>query len=275
MVGHRLSKPRAPSPISPARPFIAKGTGMQAAYYALHYGKEYLAWSIRSIQDAVDEIFLFYSAKPSYGHSQGVRCPDTREELIAEAHRFANKPIHWVDGTWNGEGHHRDSALAHIAERGGHQVLVVDSDEVWPEGYAKAALDHATQANSSRIWLAQFVHFWRSFKWRVHDHFEPVRVIDLRHGSGQARLPTDRHVLHFGYAQREEIIRYKWTCHGHQNELRPDWLNKFCGWTPEVQDLHPVVIGLWDHVHPIDETVQFEIESVLSDHPYRTLDLIP
>lgn len=247
---------------------------MQVAYYALHYGKEYLAWSIRSIQDAVDAVYIFYTPQPSYGHSQGARCLDTREELVAEAHRFATKPIHWIDGRWNGEGHHRDSALAYIADRGGHQVLVVDADEIWPPGYAKAALDYATQENSARCWLAQFTNFWRSFRWEVLDAFEPIRVVDLRHGQGQARLPPDKHVLHFGYAQREELMHYKWTCHGHQTELRPGWLDKFRNWTPETTDLHPCVNNLWDRVHQVSDLVQNEIDAVLRDHPYYGVEII-
>ena len=43
------------------------------AFYALHYGREYLAWSVRSVQDAVDEIHVLYSDRPTFGHQTTAR----------------------------------------------------------------------------------------------------------------------------------------------------------------------------------------------------------
>lgn len=251
---------------------------MHVAYYALHYGKEYLAWSIRSIQDAVDRIYIFYSDVPTYGYGSGAACPDSRGELEREAHRFATKPIVWVDGRWGSEGHHRQFALDHIRGDAGWdaQVLVVDSDEVWAEGAASRAIWHATRANSSYKWLAKFRNYWRSFNWMVHDGFEPIRVIDLRFANNQSscdRLPDTEHVMHFGYAQSDAITQYKWTCHGHQAELRPGWMERYVNWAPGVGDLHPVVIGLWDATPTSDED-RNELAKVLFDHPYMGLDII-
>ena len=57
---------------------------MIVASYVLHYGKEYLAWSIRSIQDCVDEIQILYSPRPSFSYQSSVPCPESEEELKAE-----------------------------------------------------------------------------------------------------------------------------------------------------------------------------------------------
>ncbi|KKK88841.1 hypothetical protein LCGC14_2739090, partial [marine sediment metagenome] len=92
--------------------FCVQGVLMQIAYIALHYGCEYLAWAVQSVQDAVDEIHIFYVAQPSYGYSQGTACPDSRVDLEREARRFCNKPLHWHDcGPFRGEGEHRDHAV--------------------------------------------------------------------------------------------------------------------------------------------------------------------
>jgi hypothetical protein len=249
----------------------------QVAYYALHYGKEYLAWSIRSIQDAVDEIFIFYTPTPSYGHSAGIPCPDSREELVEQAYRFAAKPVHWIEGHWATEWQHRDFALHYIGSRLGlAQVLVVDADEVWAEGAAKRALYHVTDRNCAYAWMSyDFRNFWRSFDWMVHDRFAPIRIVDTRHHeSTREALPEQFSVLHFGYAQREELMRYKWTCHGHQDELRAGWIDRFVNWQPEDTDLHPVVNNLWAAATLTPESVRAEISTVLSDHPYFGVPVI-
>lgn len=250
---------------------------MKAAYYALHYGQEYLAYSIRSIQDAVDVIYFFYTEKPSYGFKSRIACPDTREQLKAEVARFITKPHHWIEGSWSREWTHRDHALARAQQDGAEVVLVVDADEVWAPGAAEQALAHAYEQNRSRRWMANFTNFWKSFDWIVLDHFTPIRVVDLRHDNNtpDAILPAEiEPVLHFGYAQREELMGYKWTCHGHQKELRTGWREKFCRWTPEMIDLHPCVTNLWDRAHATPPETRALVQEILGDHPYAGVDVI-
>lgn len=249
---------------------------MKVAYYAIHYGKEYLAWSIRSIQDAVDAIYIFYTDVPSYGFKSPYPCPDTREELKAQALRFATKPVYWIEGRWNSEHHHREEALRTIQQKHGPcQVLVVDADEIWPEGHAAMALEHVANSNSAYAWMANFWNFWRSFDYMVLDAFAPIRVVDQRHRAGSTgRLPDHIKVLHFGYAQCENLMGYKWTCHGHQAELRPGWRERFVKWQPGDADLHPVVNNLWDKAHPTPPEVRLEIDKIMKDHPYYGIDVI-
>ncbi len=249
---------------------------MQAAYYALHYGLEYLPWSIRSVQDAVDELHVFYVGRPSYGHTQGAVCPESRDQLRDAAFGAATKPLHWHEGNhFRGEGAHREHAVTTLKNRGAHQILVVDADEVWLPGAAKAAIHAATHANRTRNWQARFVHFIRSTKYAVTDHFTPVRVLDLRHAGGEEVLPDGIDpVMHFGYAQCDAIIRYKWTCHGHQNELRGGWMERFMNWTPETTDLHPVINDFWKRGEPIDEDLAKKLAVALEGHPYLEREVI-
>ena len=252
------------------------------ACYALHYGAEYLAWSIRSVQDAVDEIHILYTDKPSYGHSSGVPCPESERELISEAHRFLNKPIFWHKGCWSNEGEHKGAFMDVAKNAKAEMILVVDSDELWVPGAAKQALEHAYNQNNSGRWLINFQNFWRSFKYEVRDCFQPVRVIDTRNS-----LSIDSYfcpsvfspVYHFGYAQANKILKYKWTCHGHQSELRKDWyVNKFMAWTPQtadsILDLHPTVNNLWVKAFRTNEVVDSNMVTILGDHPYSNKDII-
>lgn len=250
------------------------------AYYALHYGKEYLAWSVRSIEDAVDEIHLLYTDVPSHGPSTGALCPDTEEELKREARRFCRKPTFWHRGRWSSEEEQRKAILPIAQERGARRMLMVDADEIWAPGLAAAALEASARYGRGRIRVS-FIHFWRSFKWACSDPTKFYRVFNLLPGGGFApgewSLPPQAiPVLHFGYAQSPETTRYKWTCHGHQHELRPGWLKeKFMGWKPGDFDVHPVRgHGFWNP-QPTPPGIAETLRSVLWDHPWLEHDVIP
>jgi hypothetical protein len=254
---------------------------MKIAYYALHYGKEYLAWSIRSVQDAVDEIHILYTPTPSFGHATKASCPDSEQELRQEAERFLKfgKPFFWHTGTWHGEGHHRTSIEQIAKDRGAELVLVVDADEVWPPGSAEQALQATWDANAARETLVHMVHFWRSFWWFCQDLCRPCRVVDRRHGEGfWYLLPQAKPVYHFGYAQSVATTAYKWEIHGHKNELREGWLaNKFLAWSPThpSSDVHPTCgDGFWTPAATSPELIA-DLKTVVGDHPYWDHDLIP
>lgn len=247
----------------------------RAAYYALHYGKEYLAWSIRSVQDAVDEIIVLYTDRPSFGHDTPLTCPDTEAELEREARRFLKKPLVWIRGRWGGEGQHRTEILKIAAERGIGQLLVVDADELWHPDQAARALDLSAKRTEANV-LVRFVHFWRSLGWVCNDPCMPVRVLNVG-GHGTWYLsPQEWPVLHFGYAQSLRLTRYKLDIHGHKAELRPGWMDhKFSPWTPlsGMKDVHPTNANFWDPVQT-DERTRELVVRLLGDHPYMSQEVI-
>lgn len=249
------------------------------AYYALHYGSEYLAWSVRSVMEHVDEIHVLYTNKPSFGRDTKLVCPDTEERLHAEALRFLDKPskLHWHRVQAATEGSHRDQ-LRRLAPGAG-LVLHVDADEIWD---SRALVDSLAEARLSAHWSlrARFAHFWRSFRWVCIDPAMPERIFNWHnspHLKGGYLTPRAQSVpvLHFGYAQSEELMRYKWQIHGHQDELRKDWFEeKFLGWRPGVNDVHPTCAqGFWEprEVTPDLSTV---LRLTLHDHPYFDRELI-
>lgn len=252
---------------------------MRIAYYALHYGKEYLGWSIRSIQDAVDAVHILYTDKPSFGHTTNEPCPESKAELIMESARFYKDkelpPVIWHHGNWDGEGAHRDAICQIARDHSAEMILVVDADEIWARGEAKKVLDDVWNRNEARDGLASMIHFWRSFSWVCRDECRPVRTIDLRHEKGTMYLSQQKPVYHMGYAQREAIMRYKWKIHGHQNELRKGWLEeKFLGWKPGVTDVHPTCeLDFWTPEATDPETMA-ELQRVLGDHPYWGTEII-
>jgi hypothetical protein len=246
------------------------------AYWALHYGKEYLAWSIRSVQDAVDEIHVLYTDQPSFGYRGAASCPDSESELKEEAQRFLTKPLHWHKGRWEREGEHR-AAIIDIANGiGAERVLVVDADEVWAPGAAASALA-ASAGHDEKDTLARFIHFWRSLHYVCHDPCMPVRIINPRASGGTWYLdPQDSPVLHFGYAQSEALTRYKIGIHGHKGEWRPEWLGRFLAWRPGSleKDLHPTNRDFWAPEKTSPQEAAW-VSATLWDHPYFGMDFVP
>ncbi len=190
------------------------------AFYALHYGMEMLAWSIRSIQAHVDEIHVIYTPTPSFGHRTDRQCPETEEQLKKEANRFIEKPLFWHRGTWGTEGEHRGAIMPIARERNADLILVVDADEIWDTATVAEAIEGARQ-RGARNTLVGFCHLWRSFGWVCNDGAMPVRIIQPG-AVGTGGVPSQKYpVFHFGYAQSPGIVSYKQDIHGHKNEWIP------------------------------------------------------
>lgn len=239
------------------------------AYYALHYGKEWLYWSMRSIKDYVDDIVVVYSPTPSFGHGTNIPCPDTADQLEILANRF---DAHWVDihrSHW--EGDHRDEAVHICEEKGADVILVVDHDEIWEADMLQKSLEFV-MSSSQRNYLVHMQHYWRSVGWVCYDEAMPCRFIKPT-GKGNAYIPREYgNVHHYGYAQSSPLINYKWLIHGHLAELRPTWYQqKFLDWKPGVVDVHPTNHDFWTP-EKYDRT---QLEDLISDHPYYALDIIP
>lgn len=240
----------------------------------LHYGKDYLPYAIRSVYDQVDLCHIFYTPTPSHGHQTNIPPPEKRDELIAAAYDYdPDDKVLWYDMVnVTHEGPQRDLALRTVRDAGADLVLVADCDEIWPDDLAAEFLGLVERSNSARNWLANMVHFWRSFGWACSDQGWPVRIIDLRQAGGTAYLPRESgRIYHFGYAVRDKIMRYKWRIHGHKNELRPEWFDTKWGVWPPPGDCHPTNDkGFW-HPEPFDKT---QLPAFMKAHPFYDLGKI-
>lgn len=235
------------------------------AYCSLHYGREFLAHAIRSTIAAVDEFWVLYTPTPSHGTQNGATCPDARDVLYTTAQEAAGHKFRWHDGVYHWEGEHRDTIFSLVPDA--DLVLVVDADEVWADGLAQHALDTAWADDTVRNWRVPIVHFWRAFdKAILHDPAYPTRVIrpPLPIEDATAATIERRHehdvIAHFGYAQRQAIIEYKMSIHGHKGEFRTD-----CDWFGDIylenrqHDCHPCGHDTWnaETVEPLDWMPEF------------------
>lgn len=244
------------------------------SYTALHYGLDYLPYALRSVYDFVDKLHIVYTPRPSHGHYTNEMLPETRDQLYDAAfeHDPLNKII-WHD-TQNilEEGAHRDIAVGLCKQHGAKLVLVLDADEVWPEDTLAGMLSYVWDQDSARNWLINFTSLWRSFDWVVRDDLWPVRFLDLRHSNGTAYVNKEIGlVYHFGYAVRDEIMRYKMSCHGHKGEWRPDWYDtKWLAWPPPP-DCHPTnEDGFWNP----EAFYREQLPDVMWEHPFWGVERI-
>lgn len=244
---------------------------MIIAYYALHYGSDYLGYSIKSIYDFVDKIYILYTDKPSHGHGTLLQNPDNREKLKAAANLFGDPKgkINWVEGHWHQEGEQRNAITSIANSVNADTIVVVDSDEIWKPETLQNGIRDASNGNE-RNYCIRMLTFWRSFSWVCHDEMMPTRIINHKKPGGNNYL-GDR-VLHFGYARSIADTNYKMSIHGHKAEWRGDWFNnKFKSWPGSGNnDLHPTCVNTWNCV-PYDKLL---LPEHLRSHPYYNLSVI-
>lgn len=242
-------------------------------YTALRYGRDYYDAAIRSVIDAVDEYHVLYAIEPSHGHDDPTPCPETEEELYSIARDRAGSKLRWHRGNWRYEGQQRDSI--HQVAPDADVILVLDADEVWHPQIIEPTLniyDQLVKQYHRIRW--PMIHYWRSMHRAVlHDPAYPERIIFPKALNKNYTTPGTHLVInHFGYAQRPEIVEYKWRIHGHKNELRRD-----CNWFQDVfmanrqTDCHPVGSEYWnpEPVNPLDY-----LPGWMAEHPYYGLEVI-
>lgn len=233
-------------------------------YCALHYGLPYLEWAIRSVIDHVDTFYVLYSPHGSHNGNHGTLPPiDTEADLQAAARRGAGDKLVWIKGDWNLEGQQRDTIYQVAPDA--DVILVVDYDEIWPTGLAELAIEEALNGEVSRYRLPM-IHFYKSFHRAIrNDPAFPVRVLAPKAPDGERTIPTFFSINHFGYAIPLEYMRYKWHgIHGHQAELKPNWVETVYANTERVYDVHPVGTH-WNAklVDPLDHMPRFMLEHPL------------
>jgi len=248
------------------------------SYTIVHYGYDYIGYSLKSIGSLVDRLYVFWTSHPSHGHRTDIEPIETAKDITDQFIPMGIRgKVEWLEtDIWN-EGQQRDYAVQTLQNDNADLILVVDYDEIHHPHVLDKALNHVWQMNGARNWLINFTHMWRSFNYACTDANWPVRIIDTRHSGGTGYVPKELgDIYHMGYAITDKVLRYKLSIHGHKDELRPNWYDeKWLAWPP-VDDCHPTNgkndegIGWWNP-KPFDKR---ELPYVLHSHPYWNLDLI-
>lgn len=244
------------------------------AYLPLHYGKDYLAYSIKSYYQHVDEILICYSPKPSHGHGTNLICPDTEDELVEVASSAdPDNKIVWHKGNWNRENEQRNYAHDYAKVKGFDILFNADFDEIWKPELVGLLINetYIRKASKCLIWMK---HLWRSFDHICEDAMRQERIYYVKPDKQDLIYSNNgtNDVWHFGYARKPDDIRYKMGIHGHKNEFnKGDWFNNVYMKFPERKnDLHPTCVETWD-ARPFDKN---ELPEFMKKHPYYKLPII-
>lgn len=245
-------------------------------YIALHYGKDYLAYAIRSMYANCDQILILYSPKPSHNGSTSLTCPETEDELMTiAADNDPDVKIIWRKGGWTQENQQRNEAHAYAKAHGFNILVCTDADEIWVSDPVLRDLIQLTferKASKCLVWMR---HLWRSFNYICDDPMRQERIYYL--GDDKQDLiyapQPENQVFHFGYARKPDDIRYKIAIHGHSAEwLQPKekwFVNKFMPFPP-VDNVHPVCENTW-HPKPFDRN---QLPEIMKSHPWFNAEVI-
>lgn len=247
---------------------------MILAYCPLHYGADYLGWSIKSLYDHVDRILILYTSSPSQGYTTNLKNPDTENALKESAYQFGDpsNKIVWSSGTWPHEGAHREAAYAYASHIGADTIVALDADEVWAQDVIEHSLK-AARMSPVRTQRIRMLTLWRSFSWHCMDNMWPIRIVmpSKPEGFNNLGLDPEMRVFHFGYARELCQIEYKVTVQGHRGEWRQDWMDKFKNWPSSGNsDLHPVCHNVWN-AQPFDKQ---RLPEFMRSHPFYDRDII-
>lgn len=245
-------------------------------YIALHYGKDYLAWAIRSMYSNCDQILVLYSPVASHGSSTSLTCPDTEQELIEIcANNDPDNKIVWKKGNWRQENEQRNVAHYYGRLHGFHILVCTDADEVWDSSQVLGELINLTYIRKASKCLVWMRHLWRSFNYVCDDPMRQERIYYLGDDRGEliyAPMAFNQ-VWHFGYARRPADILYKISIHGHSAEwLQPkeQWFHQKYMPFPPANDTHPVCKSTWNP-QPFDKT---KLPELMQSHPWYNKEVI-
>jgi hypothetical protein len=235
----------------------------------LHYGADYLGYTIKSLAPFVRRHIILYSPTPTFGNYTELPNPDDRDTLMRVAFDAGGNGIEWI------EGRPVEVAAAVRLYPDADMFIELDADEVIQPELARNLLsDYERGDLTARIYRLPFLHFWRSFSYTCDDSAYPMRVyLPKAQGADMDYYPAEKgRIFHFGYARREADMRYKVALSVHRPEWRQEWWSDIWGAFPDrLTDLHPVCVdGFWN-AQLYDK---WQLPDFMCDHPYFGLDKI-
>ena len=277
-----------------------------AAVYCVYNEEEYLEYSIRSILEFVDRVFVLLGTAPYARYNPQARgqfARQDRSEVIVAALASRHPKIALVKGVWDSEIEHRNAGLRLCAAAGMEYYFLVDGDEV----YRRDHLANLREDILARPHVGQFIIkcdlFWRSFRYRIVADdlaWMPRRVFKLTRWSalGKSGIPLPvrcrftgnnktnswgpvfhldpRRVIfyHFSFARSPEKMREKLLTYSHAHEILEGWYERVWLRWPEDREMA--------NLNPVDPPKlpravfrePSDLPDVMTSHPYARQEII-
>lgn len=225
--------------------------------------EDYLAYCLRALAPHVEQIVVLFSERPWVAYNPDARqaftAPDRSREII-DGLRAELPHLGVIEGVWTREEDMRNDGL-HALRRAGIDVcLMVDADEVYPDGgldTLKAEI--ARRGAPGTAYYVRYQACYRRFDYIVETRYQPANgarvsvhrapaavhlepqtaIYRHRNATGHVvELPESLFFWHFGYVLSDDRMWEKIHTFGHAHEVVPRWFEeKWLQWTPETRDL--------------------------------------
>jgi hypothetical protein len=277
-----------------------------AAVYCVYNEEEYIGYSLRSIADAVDRIYVLLGTQPYSAYNARAReqfqAADRTEEIVTALAR-THPTVSLLKGVWDSEVDHRNAGLRLCVRDRFDYYFLVDGDEVYrPDHLANLREEIAAHPEAGQF-IIKCDLFWRSFRYRIPAGelaWMPRRVFKLTRWSalGNSRIPlpvrcrftgnnktnswgTVHHLdparvifYHFSFARRPDKMREKLLTYSHAHEILDGWYERVWLRWPQQRDMR--------NLNPVDPPKlpravfqePSDLPPVLASHPYAALEII-
>jgi len=274
-----------------------------AAVYSVYNEEEYIAYSIRSVRDHVDQVVVNVNRQPwnRSGSLQPAPFPPDRTEDVVRALARQDPNVVVQTGTWATEVAHRQAGMAYCLEHGFDYYFLVDGDEVYRPDHLDALLDEIRRHPSVGTFHIKCVIFWRSFAyrippdvmkwtpWRVFKIHRTRRILGLPFphetrfvGDNKTNSPGPRHLVppercvfyHFSYARSEAKMRQKISTFSVADQVHDGWFERvWLAWPSqrEMRNIHPMVPEEFPTAHRVEPS---DLPEVMTTHPYANVEII-
>lgn len=275
-----------------------------AAVYSVFNEEEYIAYSIRSVRDHVDQVVVTINEGPWVrpGGSAPRAWVADRTEAIVRTLAQQDAKITILKGSWPTEVAHRQAGMASCVERGIDYYFLVDGDEVYRPDHLGFLREELRAHPRVGTFLIKCTIFWRSFAYRIPPQvmkWTPWRVfkIDRRRrilglpfpyetrfiGDNRTNSLGPRYLVpperctfyHFSYARSEQKMRQKIATFSVADQVRSDWFERvWLAWPSQrdMRNIHPMV----PEEFPIAQRIEpLDLPEVMTAHPYFHMEVIP
>ena len=243
--------------------------------------EDYISYCLRSLSPYVDHVVVLFSHYPWIAYNPRAREEFTVRDRTGEIlqslkQQLPNLTI--LEGIWDDEDSMRNRGLEELKNGNVEVCVIVDSDELYPEGGLDALKSEIRRHNTpGTCYFGSYKTCYKRFDYIVEsNHQSPVAVhcssdtifLKRRQPSGRIiHLSDEIFFWHMGYVLSDERMIEKIRTFGHAHELVPDWYEeKWLKWSPAAENLfrkNPA--SRWPRSIKIDAA---SLPRILHSHPF-------
>ena len=275
-----------------------------AAVYCVYNEEEYLAYSVRSVLPALDQVVLCLGSAPYTAYAkEGIDPfpPDGTGKIVDALAREFPRKIQVIQGAWPSQIEHREAGLLRCLETGMDYYFLVDGDEIYRHDHLEKIRRTLQDRPEVGTFILKCHTFWRSFRYRIPPQmlsWRPRRIFKLTRSRRFCGLPFPHRLrfvgindlnslgpihefspeeaafYHFSYARSPARMREKLATFPHAQEILSGWYERvWLAWPSQrqMQNIHPTDPPKFPQAVHQDPS---DLPEILRTHPYYSMEII-